>query len=230
LSETEKEASTKSRVVSPLDNLVNASDDKIAGAMAAVVVQYRPALSDIYMAARSAIEIADETGGSVLFDAKGRVQMTAFFGVMQFTTVQQMVGEAHANSVLFFVDQMFREIKSSPVIERTRESGKVIAGYKLTRVLRVATNYLRHRHSWDSDANADESAILAAIGIETNDDRPATKVLKAIGLGTYMDFEDVIANALAELIVGREVDVPRWRRNGGVLSKMLDKPEQKTES
>ena len=149
------------------------------------------------------------------------------FGAIQFSSVQAMVGEAHASSLLFFVDGLFRQMKDFPGMDKSREAGKTIGGCKLTKALRTATNYLRHRHTWYSDGKPDEKAMLLAIGIDQDDEAAATKVLKAIGLGSYMAFEDEIANATVELMLGREVNVQREWRNGGVLA-MRKKGEETT--
>jgi hypothetical protein len=125
------------------------------------------------------------------------------------------------------VDGLFRQMKDFPGIDKSREAGKTIGGCKLTKVLRTATNYLRHAHTWNSDGKPDEKAMLLAIGIDQDDEAPATKVLKAIGLGSYMAFEDEVSNATIELILGREVNVQREWRNGGVLA-MRKKGEETT--
>jgi hypothetical protein len=149
------------------------------------------------------------------------------FGAIQFSSVQAMAGEAHASSVLFFVDGLFRQMKDFPGMDRSREAGKTVGGCKLTKALRTATNYLRHRQTWNSDGKPDEKAMLLAIDIDQDDEAAATKVLKAIGLGSYMAFEDEIANAIVELILGREVNVQREWRNGGLLA-MRTKGEEIT--
>ncbi len=202
-----------------LERMHEFSDEKLAGIIGLLVLQIRPALADIFMAARSAIELADETGdgGKVKMDARGRMWFSGLLGLVQFSMVQEMVGEAHASSLLFLVDGIFRQIGDSPQVKRSREGGKVIGGYKLTQLLRTATNYLRHKHTWETDGNTDENEMLRALGVESKDENPATKVLKAIGIGTYMEFEHEIANAFAELLVGRPINVPSSLRRGTLL-------------
>jgi hypothetical protein len=198
------------------------SDEVVAKFVAMAVVQARPVFAEIFMAARSAIELADETGetqGGPKLDAKGRIVVSTFFGAVQFSAVQAMVGEAHASSLLFSADGFLRQLWESPVVNKAREGGKMVGGCKLTKVLRTATNYLRHKHTWNADGKPDEKAVLEAVGIlEHDDEAAATKVLKAIGLGSYMAFEDEIADAIVELILGKEIKVLREWRNGGVFA------------
>jgi len=215
-------AEIESKVPSSLAELLHGKSDETAAKIVAMLVAYiRPVLAELFMAARSAIELADETGeaqGGRKMDAKGRLFFSAWFGAVQFSSVQAMVGEAHASSLLFFADGILRQLWDSPAINKAREGGKMVGGCKLTKLLRTATNYLRHSHTWNADGKPDEKAVLDAVGIQQDDEAAATKLLKTIGLSSYMEFEDAIADAIVELLLGREVKVLREWRNGGIFA------------
>jgi hypothetical protein len=228
LNEPQKDpvAEVEPKVPRSLEELLHGkSDETVAKFIAMAVVQARPVFAELFMAARSAIELAEETGeaqGGQKLDAKGRIVVSTLFGAMQFSTVQAMVGEAHASSLLFFVDGFLRPLWESSVVNKAREGGKTVGGCKLTKALRTATNYLRHKHTWNADGKPDEKAMLEAVGIvEQDDEAAATKVLRAIGLGSYMGFEDDIADAIVEQLLGKEVKVRREWRNGGILAMGL---------
>jgi hypothetical protein len=130
-------AASDAKVPSSLAELLNGrSDETVAHIIAMLVVHIRPVLAEIFMAARSAIELAEDTGeaqGGLKLDAKGRIVFSTLFGAIQFSSVQAMVGEAHASSVLFFVDGLFRQMKDFPGMDKSREAGKASGGCKLTR-------------------------------------------------------------------------------------------------
>jgi hypothetical protein len=144
-----------------------------------------------------------------------------------------MVGEAHASSVLFFVDRFFRELKTVLPISAEREGGSEFGGFKLTRLLRAATNYMRHKHDWKKSGNAEEQedmAVLEAVGVKFEDENVASKVLKVIGIGSYIAFEDEVAKAFVELVLGKPMEAPRAWRNGGLLAAKAALAKDKAEN
>jgi hypothetical protein len=103
----DSDAGSDAKVPPSLAKLLDGkSDETVANIVAMLVVHIRPVLAEIFMAARSAIELGEDTGeaqGGAKLDAKGRIIFSALFGAIQFSSVQAMVGEAHASSLLFWV-------------------------------------------------------------------------------------------------------------------------------
>jgi hypothetical protein len=183
----------------------------------------RPTLSMLYSSARSSDELRaglDERSQSKSSDGlKGLELVATLFGFVHNARVQAYTASAYASALLLLVDNGFYELKYVGDIDKDRHGGPLFQGQEFSRLVRAATNQLRHGHGWRGEPQHSMAkqniATLRAIGIEdvVSNSVPML-VLNVIRGDSYFEFEKSLGEALLCIILGKS-NAEIYAENGG---------------
>jgi hypothetical protein len=171
---------------------------------------FRPTLSSLYMAARNAEELRVGIDERDMFKSTARMQhlemLASLGGFAAGGRVQAIAAQAYASALLLAVDSGFSSVK--PPTEKHRHGGPVIHGYQFSRIVRAATNQLRHVYDWKADASGDQAKrnieVLNAIGVkDVLADSVPVDVFMVLKGDSYFEFEQSFGEAIIEIITAK---------------------------
>jgi hypothetical protein len=73
--------------------------------------------------------------------------------------------------------------------------------HKLSKVIRAATNYIRHAHEWrwNDKRKTSDAKVLKSLGIDYEREDVPLRILDVIGAGDYFAFEDACSATLTDI-------------------------------